>query len=65
MHVANAVDIAQGNKDPATLGVKALDDTTLEITLTQPTAAFLAMLAHPSLVPLDKVLIGKGRDQWQ
>lgn len=23
MHVANAVDIAQGNKDPATLGVKA------------------------------------------
>lgn len=64
MHVANAVDIAQGNKDPATLGVKALDDTTLEITLTQPTAAFLAMLAHPSLVPLDKVLIGRFGDKW-
>ncbi|MBA8063010.1 oligopeptide ABC transporter substrate-binding protein OppA [Citrobacter freundii] len=64
MHVANAVDIAQGKKDPTTLGVKALNDTTLEITLTQPTAAFLAMLAHPSLVPLDKVLIGRYGDKW-
>lgn len=45
------------------LGVKALDDSTLEITLTQPTAAFLAMLAHPSLVPLDKVLIGRFGDK--
>ncbi|POT57859.1 oligopeptide ABC transporter substrate-binding protein OppA [Citrobacter amalonaticus] len=64
MHVANAADIAQGKKDPATLGVKALNDTTLEVTLTQPTAAFLAMLAHPSLVPLDKVLIGRFGDKW-
>ncbi|MEF9891071.1 ABC transporter substrate-binding protein [Citrobacter sp.] len=64
MHVANALDIAQGKKDPAALGVKALDDSTLEITLTQPTAAFLAMLAHPSLVPLDKVLIGRFGDKW-
>lgn len=64
MHVANALDIAQGKKDPATLGVKALDDNTLEIILTQPTAAFLAMLAHPSLVPLDKVLIGRFGDKW-
>lgn len=53
-----------GEKRSATLGVKATDDTTLEITLTQPTAAFLAMLAHPSLVPLDKVLIGRFGDKW-
>ncbi|MDM2928360.1 ABC transporter substrate-binding protein [Citrobacter sp. Cm046] len=64
MHVANALDIALGKKEPATLGVKALNDTTLEITLTQPTAAFLAMLAHPSLVPLDKVLISRFGDKW-
>ncbi|MBJ3589984.1 oligopeptide ABC transporter substrate-binding protein OppA [Salmonella enterica subsp. enterica serovar Saintpaul] len=64
MHVANAAEIAQGKKEPATLGVKALNDTTLEITLTQPTAAFLAMLAHPSLVPLDKVLISRFGDKW-
>ncbi|WET39224.1 ABC transporter substrate-binding protein [Citrobacter enshiensis] len=64
MHVLNAAEIAQGNKAPDTLGVKAVNDSTLEITLTQPTAAFLAMLAHPSLVPLDKVLIGRFGDKW-
>jgi oligopeptide transport system substrate-binding protein len=53
-----------GKKAPETLGVKALNDTTLEVTLTQPNAAFLAMLAHPSLVPVDKVLIGRFGDKW-
>ncbi|MDU2938262.1 MAG: ABC transporter substrate-binding protein [Enterobacteriaceae bacterium] len=64
MHIVNAADIAQGKKAPDTLGVKAINDTTLEVTLTQPTAAFLAMLAHPSLVPVDKVLITRFGDKW-
>ena len=64
MHIVNGAEIAQGKKAPETLGVKALDDTTLEVTLTQPNAAFLAMLAHPSLVPLDKVLISRYGDKW-
>ena len=64
MHIANAADIAQGKKSPDTLGVKAINDTTLEVTLTQPNAAFLAMLAHPSLVPVDKVLIGRFGEKW-
>jgi oligopeptide transport system substrate-binding protein len=41
MHIENAADIALGKKTPDTLGVKALDDNTLEIRLTQPTSAFL------------------------
>lgn len=64
MHILNAAEIAQGKQPPTALGVKALDDATLEVTLTQPTAAFLAMLAHPSLVPVDKVLIGRFGDKW-
>lgn len=64
MHIVNGADIAQGKKAPDTLGVKALNDTTLEVTLTQPNAAFLAMLAHPSLVPVDKVLIGRFGEKW-
>jgi oligopeptide transport system substrate-binding protein len=44
--------------------VKAVDDATLEVTLTQPNAAFLAMLAHPSLVPIDKVLVNRFGDKW-
>ena len=64
MHIVNAADIALGKKDPDTLGVKALNDTTLEVTLSQPTSSFLAMLAHPSLVPLDKVLVTRYGDKW-
>ncbi|ENQ6391421.1 MULTISPECIES: ABC transporter substrate-binding protein [Klebsiella] len=64
MHIINGAEIAQGKKAPETLGVKALDDATFEVTLTQPNAAFLAMLAHPSLVPLDKVLISRYGDKW-
>nr|WP_318382111.1 ABC transporter substrate-binding protein [uncultured Enterobacter sp.] len=64
MHILNAADIALGKQSPDKLGVKAINDTTLEVTLTQPTAAFLAMLAHPSLVPVDKVLIGRFGDKW-
>ncbi|MFJ5980256.1 ABC transporter substrate-binding protein [Enterobacter cancerogenus] len=64
MHIANAADIAAGKKSPETLGVKAIDDATLEVTLNQPNAAFLAMLAHPSLVPIDKVLVGRYGEKW-
>jgi oligopeptide transport system substrate-binding protein len=64
MHIVNAADIAQGKMAPDTLGVKALDDTTLQVTLNQPNAAFLAMLAHPSLVPVDKVLVTRFGDKW-
>ncbi|MEM0655189.1 ABC transporter substrate-binding protein [Klebsiella huaxiensis] len=64
IHIVNAAEIARGQKTPETLGVKAIDDTTLEVTLNQPNAAFLAMLAHPSMVPLDKVLIARYGDKW-
>ncbi|MFS3892578.1 ABC transporter substrate-binding protein [Raoultella ornithinolytica] len=64
MHIVNAKEIAEGKKAPETLGVKAVDDATLEVTLTQPNAAFLAMLAHPSLVPIDKVLVNRFGEQW-
>ncbi len=64
MHIANAAEIALGKQTPDTLGVKALDTNTLQITLTQPTAAFLAMLAHPSLVPVDKTVVEKFGDKW-
>lgn len=64
MRIVNAADIAEGKMAPDTLGVKALDDTTLQVTLNQPNAAFLAMLAHPSLVPVDKVLVTRFGDKW-
>lgn len=64
MHIENAADIALGKKAPETLGVKALDDNTTEVRLTQPTAAFLAMLGHPAMVPVDKILINRFGEKW-
>ncbi|WLI78594.1 ABC transporter substrate-binding protein [Kosakonia sp. H02] len=64
MNVVNATDIAQGKMAVDQLGVKAINDSTLEITLTQPTASFLPMLAHPSLVPIDKVLVTRFGEKW-
>lgn len=40
----NYDDISKGEKDPSELGVKALDEKTLEITLSAATPAFLEMI---------------------
>lgn len=64
MHIVNATEIVRGEKAPDTLGVKALNDTTLEVTLSQPNAYFLPMLAHTSLVPVNKAAISRFGDKW-
>lgn len=50
--VVNAGDIIAGDKDPQSLGVEAVDDYTLRITLNQPTPYFLGLLTHSSTYPL-------------
>ncbi|MEE4163337.1 MAG: peptide ABC transporter substrate-binding protein [Woeseiaceae bacterium] len=49
--IANGPAIVAGGLPPESLGVSALDDLTLEITLSQPTPYFLALLTHPSTFP--------------
>ncbi|MBC6153347.1 peptide ABC transporter substrate-binding protein, partial [Listeria booriae] len=48
--IANATDIINGKKKPEEL-VKALDDTTLEITLENPTPYFHSLLTFPTFYP--------------
>ena len=50
--VVNAAEIQAGEADPSELGIKAVDDSTLEITLCQDTPYFLEMCAFASLMPL-------------
>ena len=50
--VLNAAEIQAGEADPDTLGIEALDDKTVQITLESPCAYFLSMCAFPSLMPL-------------
>ena len=59
--VLNAAAIQAGEKDKSELGIKALDDKTLEITLEAPCAYFLEMCAFASLVPLREDVV---KDGW-
>ena len=50
--IKNARDVFSGKQAPSALGVKALDEHTLEIELERPTAGFLAILANPIAFPV-------------
>ena len=49
--VKNGLEVAEGKVKPDQLGIKAIDDKTLEVTLAQPTPAFEAALSFKGLVP--------------
>ncbi|MGL5289561.1 MAG: ABC transporter substrate-binding protein, partial [Aeromonas sp.] len=59
------VDEIVAGKLPATeLGVKAIDDHTLQVKLSQPVPYFLSLLSHPSLSPLHQASIEQFGNQW-
>ncbi|MDC9605142.1 ABC transporter substrate-binding protein [Xenorhabdus griffiniae] len=62
--VVNARDVLSGKKKPEELGVKALDDATVEITLERPKTVFLQMLAHPAMSPVSEQAIKKYGSKW-
>lgn len=57
--VVNAEDVTAGKKKPGELGVKAVDDSTFEVTLNAPTPYFLEMLTHQATYPVNKANIEK------
>ncbi|WP_412057759.1 peptide ABC transporter substrate-binding protein [Bartonella sp. DGB2] len=63
-YVKGAAEAAIGKASVEDLGVKAIDDHTLEITLTQPLAYFIDMLALPALSPVKQSVIEKYGDSW-
>ena len=46
------------------LGVKALDDKTLEVTLTKPTGFFLSLMAFPPFFPVNQKFVESCGDQY-
>ncbi len=63
-HIRNGIDIAQGKKPPAALGVKATGDKTLQVQLDEPIGFFLKTLTHSSMLPVPKKLVEKYGDKW-
>ncbi|MGN1034601.1 MAG: peptide ABC transporter substrate-binding protein [Oscillospiraceae bacterium] len=55
--IENAEDILNKKKKPETLGVKALDDKTLQVKLVKPSQGFICMLASPAFGPLRKDIV--------
>jgi oligopeptide transport system substrate-binding protein len=52
MKVAGAAEIIAGEAAPDTLGVRAVDDHTLEVTLTSPLPYFPQMVTHTTTFPM-------------
>jgi oligopeptide transport system substrate-binding protein len=62
--VVNANEIMAGEATPDTLGIKALDDMTVEITLVVPCTYFDEICAFPGTFPVRKDIIDEFGDQW-
>ena len=62
--VENAEAIATGNGKPETLGVKALDAKTVQITLTAPVPYFPDMLTLSATYPVNRKAIEQYGDKW-
>lgn len=62
--VQNATEIIKGEKKPSELGIKAVDDNTLEVTLVQPAAYFDSLLAFPTFFPLNQKYVESKGDKY-
>ncbi len=62
--VANAAEILEGKAKPETLGVKAVDPKTLEITLSEPVPYLPDVLIHTSVKPVHPATVEKFGEKW-
>ncbi|MEH2921238.1 oligopeptide ABC transporter substrate-binding protein OppA [Samsonia erythrinae] len=63
-HLLNIDDIIAGKKSPDTLGVKALDEHTLEVTLSEAVPYFYKLPVYAALSPVNKATIEKFGEKW-
>ncbi|HEX4297082.1 MAG TPA: peptide ABC transporter substrate-binding protein [Devosia sp.] len=62
--VKNADDIVAGKQPITNLGVKAIDDKTLEVDLSKPVPYFVRMTAHATLFPVPQAVVEKFGADW-
>jgi len=62
--VLNAAEIIEGVKPPEALGVKALNDFTLEISLIEPTPYLPGLLNHSTTYPVHRASVQKHGSQF-
>ncbi|PZO64450.1 MAG: oligopeptide ABC transporter substrate-binding protein OppA [Paracoccus denitrificans] len=64
MNVENAGAVVKGDMPPDQLGIKAIDDKTLEVKLSTPTPYFLKTLAMPTVGPVPQKVVEAEGDGW-
>ncbi len=62
--IANADQIEAGKASPDTLGVRAIDAKTLEITLSEPVPYLPDTLIHTAVLPVHRATVEKFADKW-
>ncbi|CAM5295629.1 oligopeptide transport system substrate-binding protein [Aquamicrobium terrae] len=62
--IKNAEAVNSKGAKPEEMGVKAIDDHTLEVTLNAPTPYFLEMLTHQATYPVNKAAMDKLGADW-
>ncbi|GLY62986.1 peptide ABC transporter substrate-binding protein [Pectobacterium brasiliense] len=63
-HLLNIDDIIAGKKSPDTLGVKAIDDHTFEVTLSEAVPYFYKLPVYVAMSPVNKATIEKFGEKW-
>ncbi|PVZ66338.1 peptide ABC transporter substrate-binding protein [Pelagibaculum spongiae] len=62
--IVNASSIINGKAAVDSLGVKAIDSKTFEVTLEQAVPYFIKMLAHQTMFPVPQKVVEKHGDRW-
>jgi len=62
--IKNADAIMKGDKPASSLGVRAIDAQTFEVTLAAPVPFFVKLLSHPVLAPVHQASVEKHGSQW-
>ncbi|MBE4909376.1 peptide ABC transporter substrate-binding protein [Bacillus luteolus] len=62
--VVNATQVAEGQLPPDQLGIKAIDDHTLEVTLERPVPYFDSLMTFPTFYPQNEKFVTEQGDQY-
>ncbi|WP_316014360.1 peptide ABC transporter substrate-binding protein [Roseobacter sp. HKCCA0434] len=62
--IQNAAEIIAGDMEPSELGVRAVDDRTLEVSLTRPLPYFPQMVVHYTFMPTHQPTIEEFGSDW-
>jgi len=63
-NIANAQAILDSKQPADTLGIKAVNDLTIEITLSKPTPYFMSLMSVKTFFPVPQKVVEKYGEQW-